>query len=269
MADNVPFDAQRYSMYVKTVQGGALRSLFETLSHVIHDVNMVWEQGNGMKILTIDGARNALVFLKLDAESWDMFHCPQHLITGVNMCSVWKLLKTASPHDCIAMYVERGSPHELGIVIQNAEKNAITNYTLKLLDVDEENIKIPAVTFDRVLTLPSAYFQRLTREMQHIGDYMTMAITGSSLRLSCEGSFASQTTVIGEADACMAIESSSGEDVGGTFPLRYLGLFTRASSLCNTVQLFLKKDYPLVLSYRCASLGELKFCLASKIDDEF
>jgi proliferating cell nuclear antigen len=65
----------------------------------------------------------------------------------------------------------------------------------------------------------------------------------------------------------MAIESSSGEDVEGTFSLRYLGLFTRASSLCSTVQLYLKKNYPLVLSYNVASLGGLKFCLANRVDD--
>ena len=103
--------------------------------------------------------------------------------------------------------------------------------------------------------------------MTNLGEYMTISINGSSLKLSCNGSFASQSTSIGESDGCMAVTESTGEDVEGTFSLRYLSLFTRASGLCNTVQLYLKKDYPLVLSYNVASLGSLKFCLANRIDD--
>lgn len=266
------FDASKYSLFVKTVQGGALRGLFETLCHIIHDTNLSWapalgEDTGGLKVLTMDGARCALIFLRLDADSFDEFHCPGPLITGINMSSVWKLLKTASSHDCISMYVESASPHELGITIQNSDKNALTEYKLKLLDCDAETINVPDVVFDRVLTLPSAYFQRLCREMTNLGDYMTISINGSSLKLSCDGSFASQSTSIGESDGCMAVTESTGEDVEGTFSLRYLSLFTRASGLCNTVQLYLKKDYPLVLSYNVASLGSLKFCLANRIDD--
>ena len=65
----------------------------------------------------------------------------------------------------------------------------------------------------------------------------------------------------------LAAFKSTGENVEGVFSLRYLTLFTRASGLCNTVQLFLKRDYPLILSYAVASLGTLRFCLASRIDE--
>lgn len=258
-----------YSLYIKTVQGGALRGLFETLCHIIHDTNMTWEPGDdgGLKIMTMDSARCALIYLKLNAADFDEFHCPTKLSTGINMSSIWKLLKTASSHDCISMYVETARGDELGISIHNSEKNALTEYKLKLLDCDAETITVPDVTFDRVLTLPSSYFQRLCREMTHIGDYMTIYLEGPMLKLACDGSFASQSTIIGESDGCMAVVESTGESVEGVFSLRYLSLFTRASGLCNTVQMFLKKEYPLVLSYNVASLGSLKFCLASRIDD--
>jgi proliferating cell nuclear antigen len=267
-------DLSKYTLYVKTVQGGALRSLFEVLCHIVHDTNLSWEpltdgddDKGGLRVLTMDGARCALIFLRLDAESFDEYHCPGQLVTGVNMTSLWKLLKTASSHDTITLYIEAASPHELGITITNSEKNARTNYSLKLLDCDSETIKIPEAKFDRVLTLPSAYFQRLCREMTYLGEFMRISTDGVALTLSCDGSFASQSTTVGEADGCMAITETTGESVEGTFSLRYLSLFTRASGLCNTVQLFLKKDYPLVLSYSVASLGSLKFCLANRIED--
>ena len=273
----------KYALYAQTVCGGALRGLFETLCHIIHDANLVWEPpgdggdgggdgdgdsgDGGLKLLTMDGARCALIFLRLQAASFDEYHCPGVLTTGINMTSLWKLLKMASSQDCITLFIEKSHPHELGVTIQNAEKNALTEYRLKLLDCNSETINVPDVTFDRVLTLPSIYFQRLCREMTHLGDYMTISTQGTSLTLACEGSFASQSTCIGESEGCMAVTESTGEDVDGTFSLRYLSLFTRASGLCGTVQLLLKKEYPLILSYQVASLGTLRFCLAARIDD--
>lgn len=265
-------DLSPYSLYAQTVCGGALRGMFETLCHIVIDTSLTWEPptaegGGGLKLLTMDGARCTLVYLRLDAAAFDEYHCPSGpVVTGINLINLWKLLKMASSHDCITMFVEAANPHELGIIIQNAEKNASTEYKLKMIDCDADTISVPDVTFDRVLTLPSTYFQRLCREMSQLDDSMHISIRGSSLTLSCTGPFATQTTVIGESDGCMSVMESTGEDVEGTFLLRYLGLFTRASGLCNTVQLFLKKDYPLILSYQVASLGTLRFCLASRVD---
>lgn len=264
-------DFSRYALYAQTVCGGALRGMFETLCHIVIDTSLTWEPptaegGGGLKLLTMDGSRCTLVSLRLDAAAFDEFHCPSALITGINLINLWKLLKMASTHDCITMFVEAANPHELGIIIQNAEKNASTEYKLKMIDCNADIITVPDVTFDRVLTLPSNYFQRLCREMSQIDDSMRISISGASLTLSCAGPFATQTTVIGESDGCMAVMESTGEDVEGTYLLRYLSLFTRASGLCNTVQLLLKKSYPLILSYQVASLGTLRFCLAERVD---
>jgi proliferating cell nuclear antigen len=265
---------KEYTLFAKTVQGGALRSLFECLYHIVHDTNVTWEardekgEGGGAKILTMDGARCALIHMRLDADQFDEFYCPGTVVTGINMSSIWKLLKTASSHDTITIFMESETPYELGLVIENAEKNARTQYALKLLDCDSENFNIPDVTFDRVLTLPSVYFQRLCREMTNLGEYMTISIHGSQLQLVCDGTFARQHTSIGESDGCMSVTETTGESVEeAIYSLRYLSLFTRASSLSNVLTLFIKKDFPLVLQYSIANLGTLRFCLATHVTE--
>lgn len=260
-----PIASGDYSLYAKTVQGGALRGLFECLSHIIHDTNITWD--NGARILTMDGARCALIHMKLEEEQFDIFHCPSPIITGINMSCLWKLLKTASSQDTITMFMKTIQPHEMYIVIENAEKNAKTQYTLKLLDCDGEDIEIPDVTFDRILTLPSVYFQRMCREMSNLGEYMTITVQGAQLHLSCEGTFANQFTSIGESDGCMTVSESSGESIeSATYSLRYLSLFSKASALANVLSLYLKKDFPLVLQYPIANLGTLQFCLATHVE---
>ena len=55
--------------------------------------------------------------------------------------------------------------------------------------------------------------------------------------------------------------------IQGVFALKYLVLFTKCTNLCNSINLFLKNDYPLIIKYDIASLGHIKLCLAPKTID--
>jgi proliferating cell nuclear antigen len=59
------------------------------------------------------------------------------------------------------------------------------------------------------------------------------------------------------------VSAESSEVVGGEFNLKYLVMFTKCTNLCNTVELYLKNNYPLIIRYQVASLGEIKLCVAS------
>ena len=254
-------------LLLKSIQGNAIRTLFEVLKEIVHDVCLRVD-ATGVSLLTLDGARCALVYMRLRADAFEEFWCRGTFSLGLNMASVFKLVKTSGSHDTITMYLESAMATELGIKIQNAEKNSMTDFKLKLLDVDDEIITLPDVQFDNVITMPSAFFQRLCRDMLNLSDTMVIRSEGSQLVLSCEGDFARQETVIGEADAGMNVASLTDKVIEGRFSLKYLSLFCKASNLSNTIELFLKEAYPLILKYNVASLGELRFCVAPKTDGE-
>ena len=255
-----------YSMFLKSISGGAIRTLFETLKEVLHDVTLVFDP-QGIKLVTMDGSRVALIYLKLHAESFEEYHCPAPVSCGINMCSMFKLLRITGSHDTIVMYCLASHTNELGLKITNTDRNSTTDFKLRLLDVDSENIQMKEKQIDTVLTLPSAFFQRICRDMLNLSDTMTIATRGKDLILSCDGDFASQETVISETADCMTVTKSSEKNVQGRYSLKYLTLFCRASSLSTTLEMFLGEDYPLVIKFNVASLGEIRFCLAPKLDD--
>jgi len=258
--------AASHVLFLKSIQGNAIRTLFEVLKEIVHDVSLRIDP-TGVKLLTLDGARCALVYMRLRADAFEEFKCEGTFNLGVNMSSMFKLVKTSGSHDTITMYMEDAMSNELGIKIQNAEKNSVTDFKLKLLDVDDEIITLPDVEFDNVITMPSAFFQRLCRDMLNLGETMVIRSEGSQLVLSCNGDFARQETVIGETDAGMSMSAKPDKAIEGRFSLKYLSLFCKATNLSNTIELFLKEAYPLILKYNVASLGELRFCVAPKVDD--
>ena len=56
--------------------------------------------------------------------------------------------------------------------------------------------------------------------------------------------------------------------IQGVFALKHLVLFGKCTNLCNSIQMYLKNDYPLIIKYTVASLGEIKLCLAPKCSNE-
>lgn len=255
-----------YQMYFKSISGGSIRTLFEVLKEVLHDVSLVFDE-SGIKLVTMDGSRCALIYLKLRAEAFEQYWCPGTLRCGLNMTNTYKLLRTMGASDTVEMYAQSDNVNELGIRITNIERKSVTDFKLKLLDVDTETIEIPPVEFDAVLTLPSAYLQRMCRDMYNLSETIVVEVDADQLVLSCDGDFARQETTISSNEACMNVHTRASKHIQGRFALKYLTLFCRASALSTTVELFIKEKYPFVMKYHVASLGELRFALAPKMDD--
>jgi proliferating cell nuclear antigen len=104
--------------------------------------------------------------------------------------------------------------------------------------------------------------------MNALGEKLDVEITSSSsdLIFKCIGDFAEQETIISEnTTSNMKVHKSAGsaaEIVQGIFQLKHMVLFTKCTSLCPSIELYLKNDYPLILRYTVANLGEVKLVLA-------
>jgi proliferating cell nuclear antigen len=207
-----------------------------------------------------------LVHLKLSAEKFEYYHCPQRLVVGVNMLNFHKLIKTVNSNDTITLFIDNDDINHIGIKIESSLKNSKTTYKLNLLDLDNPNISMPPAEFNSVITLPSSDFQKICRDMSNIADQVEIKNVDNQLIFTCKGDFCSQLTVLSDHDGVNTITNKGdGEIVQGIFNLKYLVLFTKCTNLCNTMELYLKNDYPLVTKWSCASLGELKLCLSPVI----
>lgn len=250
-------NAPKYSLEMRTVQSSAFKVLVEAMKELLTDTPIEFDE-TGMKIISMDNSHVVLVHLKLDAEKFEHYYCKNRIVIGVNMLNLYKLIRSINSNDILTLFVDSDDLNHMGIKIENSEKNTKTTYKLNLLDLDNTNIQIQPASFESVITLPSVDFQKLCRDMRNIADYVEIKNIKSQLMFSCKGEFCSQETVIADTDN----GQSTTEIVQGIFNLEYLVFFTKCTNLCNTVELHLKNDYPLLIKYTVASLGEIKLVLA-------
>jgi len=257
----------KYLVNIKTVQSGAFRVLVEALKEILTDTNIIFDE-TGIKLIATDNSHIVLIHMRLLADKFEHFHCFTKTIIGINMNNLYKLIKTMSNNDILTLFIEKDNPNKLGIKINNVEKNSQTLFKLNLLDISDEEINIPPAIFETELTLPSSDFQKLIRDMTNIGENIEIKSIGNTLVLNCDGDFANQETILSETQNGLNFSMASKPElpIQGIFSLKYLILFTKCTNLCNLIHMYIKNDYPLIIKYDVANLGDIKLCLSPLAD---
>lgn len=254
---------------LKTVQCSAIRNLFETLKDVLQDCNLVYDT-NGIKCLQMDNNNNVIVSVKLNSISFEEYFCKTRFVAGINVGNMFRLMKSMGQSDTLIMKVQESNPNVMIMHIENYDKAMKSTFELNLLDIDESTLEIPATTFDVVLTMPSLDLQRICRDLSVLSETIEITSRNKMLTLKAEGDFAKQQVELGEKDNGLFFANSN-ENINelvitSKYSLKYLNLFSKANVLCSTVDIYLKSDFPMILSYTVASLGRCMFCVAQKAE---
>jgi proliferating cell nuclear antigen len=256
-----------FVLEVQTVQAAAFRILIEALKEILTDANFEFD-ATGMKIVAMDSSHTVLVHLRLNSENFETYICNKSkLILGINLINFYKLMKIMGNNDTLSLKVDEDDMSSLNIIIENSEKNTVTRFKLNLMDLHEENIEVPPPSFESVITMPALDFQKICRDMHTLADEIELKSVGEQLIFGCKGQFAEQETSIGSSSNGLSfIQNTKDKIVQGVYALKHLVLFSKCSNLCNSVELYLKNDFPLIIKYTVASLGEIKLCLAPKYE---
>lgn len=277
MNNNDSNEFECYSVYIVTIQSIIIKFLTEAIKDILPDTNIEITQ-DGIRIMSMDPTHTTLIHMNLNSSNFEKFHCTHKQIIGVNMINLFKLIKTITNNDTLVLFVHKNDMNHLGVNINNSSKKASTTFKLNLLDLNNGHIRIPPAQFSSVITMKSNDFQKICRDMINISDEMEIKAVDKNLILTCKGEFAEQETILGECgnngisfskgvintDIDEDLVSDCNEIIQGIFSLKYLTLFAKCTNLCQTIQIYLKNDYPLIVCYSVGSLGEIKMCLAPK-----
>lgn len=243
----------------KTVQTNAIRILFESLKNILSDVNFKADT-QGLKLTTIDGTQSAIVNLILMNEKFEEYICTTPINIGINLLSVFKILKGIKHTDTISFTVYEKDENSMYIESQNSDKKATIVSKIKLLDMDEKIYNIPDIQFDSYITMPSSDFQTYISDLASISSEIQFISNSNNLTLKAVGDFAEQMIKINETNS----DIKASEEQTGIYNIKYIQLFTKSTNLCGTVEIYLKTGYPLTILYNVANLGQIKYCLAPK-----
>lgn len=257
-----------YILELKTVQSSNIKILFEVLKEVLlSDINIVFSP-DSIKVLEMDGSRVAMVHLNLLSSAFEYYYCEKKIIVGLNTNNFYKIVKIANNNDTISFYIDKNREDVMGIKMENSDESRVFKAELHLLDLPMMQWDIPKTEFKSIISLPSVKFQKYMKDLNSLGTDCKLEIksVGQQLIFGCKGEFSDNKAILGSSDNTK-FNTDSDDIIQGKFSLKFLILFTKATNLCHTVQIYLKNDYPIILEYTVGSLGSLKFVLSPIINE--
>ena len=254
---------------IKTVQIAPFRTLMTALKDILLETNITFGH-DGIRIINMDKSHTILAHLYLAAQNFEFYECKKEkIIIGVNMFHLFKLINSIDNDDTLTIYIENadyvdGIVSHLALKFENGEIKQCKTQKLRLIEPDQEELEYPDVKFSSIITLPSADFQKIIRDLSCISDKLEIKSVGNELIFKCSGQFASAEIHRAESDGSMGfvLKQDSSKIIQGEFSLKNLGYFIKCTNLCSQIEVYLENDLPLVVKYNVASLGQIMLCLA-------
>lgn len=285
---------------VVTTNAGAIRTLFEALKDILNEANLefIAPQPNkfgGIKLTAINKQKTCLINMKLKASNFAKFDIkkPIHSV-GVELNSFFKYIRMLEASDTLTFYVDQDRDSELGIQVSNAQKGTLVNMTFKTMEITTKRYDIKDTVFPTQITMESQSFHKLCRELSGISDKVTIMNHKSKMIFSVKGESGDIDYIFsGEQDNNVRVKKGKNylnaenadhdvnndvdeapaeidqeEIIKGKFELKNLALFSKCASLCTTIDILMKNDYPLLVRYIVPSKGNILFCLTPSKDDD-
>ncbi|KAF2764787.1 proliferating cell nuclear antigen [Teratosphaeria nubilosa] len=251
-------------------QANLLKKVVDAIKDLVQDCNFDCND-SGIALQAMDNSHVALVSMMLKSESFSPFRCDRNIALGINLTSLQKVLRCAQNEDILTVKAE-DAPDVVSMQFESADNDRISDYDIKLMDIDQEHLGIPDTEYAAEITLPSSEFQRICRDLSALSESVSIECTKEGVKFSCSGDIGNgsvnlrQHTDVENESKNVSIKLS--EPVALTFSLKYLVNFCKASGLSDHVKLSLSNEVPLLVEYGLSNNSYLRFYLAPKIGDE-
>lgn len=270
---------------LKTTQTGPIKIVTDAINSLLTDANFDFypyyiedDDSDTNKQKTIGGVvlkevnktGKTLVYMRLDADKFDVYKYNYHrkkLTLGIDIGNLLKCLKCMSHFDTMTWLVDDEDMNKLVVILESSERREKKTFKINLIDIEEEAYDIEPIPFPYEVTLPSQDFHKYCKDMTATTDKIEIKVTNNKLIFSGKGEIGNVEFEVGQTNGGLSIISdteNTNEIVQGVFDLKFLLIFTKCTNLHPIVKLNLKNDYPIIVTYPVAALGEIKLVLSPK-----
>merc|ERR1712141_609596 len=199
------------------------------------------------------------------------FKCDRSASLGMNVDSLGKILKMCGPADSLKLRWQNDAD-TVNFQCDSGENDRISDFDLKLMQIESEHMEIPEQHYKVLAKLPSGEFQKICRDLKEFGETMQVKASKEGITFSVQGDVGTGNVMLKPRESEKPEERVAltvHEPVSATFALRYLVNFAKAAPLSGVVELGLGPDAPLLVKYDLerSENGFMQFYLAPKIDE--
>lgn len=247
-----------------------LQRVLESIKDFVQEAS--WEcSSTGMCLATMDSSHVSLVMVMLTREMFSYYKCDKDIVLSINLLNFYKILKFAQNDDIVTISAGKDV---MVLRYKNKSGTEVSEYELKLMDLENDYITFPQKGYTTVAQIPSQQFHNICRDFSQISDSITISCSDKEIVFEASGilSNGSVKLIKSEDGRKEGIQIKTKSVTTMTFAARFLSQFGKAASLSDWVQLRMMGETVLMVRYPIKNkdmvdIGYIKYYLAPKITD--
>lgn len=256
----------------KLEEASGFKKIVEAFREMIGECNLDCSE-SGIALQSLDKSHIVLVSLLLGPEMFLEYRCDHSVTLGVNVASLSTVLRCGSNDDQLTIRSE-DQPNELDLTFEDHKHDRISEFNIRLMEIDQEYLSIPETEYSASITMPSGELQRILRDLKNLSESVVITANKDEVVFAAEGDVGKGAVHVRPFNDVENTQNSVSiniaEPVTLSFNLQYFTNITKASSLSDTVTLQLAEGTPAMVEYKLP-YGHVRYYFAPKIgndDDE-
>jgi len=243
-------------MLIKLDKPKFLADSIALISELVLEVNAkVTKQG--FEITAVDPANVAMVDLKIPSKAFSTYQVEKDEVLGLNLEDFKQVLRRVPSSAALIMEKQENT---LRIKIEDKAKRL---FNLALINVDIENKKIPALSFNSVVEIDSMNFSDIVNDAAVVADSCSFLVNKDIFTIDSRGTLHASKTEFSSDE----VKINSSLDSKAKYSLDYLVKFAKASKFAGKLNIHFSNEYPAKFEFNGENLN-LSFILAPRSEEE-
>merc|ERR1712130_693154 len=105
---------------------------------------------------------------------------------GMNIESLSKIFKMCGPNDSLKLRYQNDAD-TLNFQCESSDDDRISDFDLKLMQIESEHMEIPEQHYKVVARLPSSEFQKICKDLKEFGETIQISASKEGIKFSVRG----------------------------------------------------------------------------------
>lgn len=228
---------------------------------------------SGIKTRMMDDNRSVMFDFVLEQPKFTTwkFKSSQPICCGINSSLLQKMLRSIKKKDTVYLFIDDSAPFDLGIKVVPKDNNRITSSFVQTQEMQNIEISLPEGYPKSPVIVQSSEFQKMCKDLSHIGKVITVTSKGFSIKFACGAKgVVSRIEQFGVEDSDGDDDDFEQKEYQQTFATEQFTKIAKISGLGSSMRIFASMGVPLKFCANIGDLGEISIYIKSKeqIDED-
>lgn len=221
-----------------------------------------------LRIFAINTDKTLMLNLRLEISEFSKFICDSEILLGIHWPTLNKIINIMNNDEWLSLIVDDEDKSKLKIKIHNTDKQRKIILSLNLLSLPNEFITIPAIKATSII-ISTKVFHKICEKFKKEDRDIEFICNNEILKLSAIDNNVNNnvnTSIELKHDIDIILHDVDAGQIKQIYKFNNLYDFDRLINLSDSINIFMKQNYPLIIKFHITTLGYMYICVPHCIE---